>query len=513
MSLAAIDTPASIIALVDRRDAHLDIVPQHALVFNSGLHPISTIEPIDTIPVQLSRVGSQDTPESQVASSLHHVRQVYSRPANSYSPSPDIRDVSRVDANQPPPSPQAADLRFPTEIWLRIFDHALVHDQKSVLQASALCSGIRWTAEEALYRFPEVLERSTARAFTSAIAASASRAQAVKGLSVGCRDKDAKKYIPTIRGLLPKLTRLGTLHLANLGTCCVDVFTSSSLLKGLSLPSLKRIRGQPLYLSPNLISILASFPRLEEIRVYDYTPVPPPPDGDTWTDEEEDDVAGEVEEEFDMPEEPDNEKQAENVEILAGLPNLRALACPSRLVKDMHVVGRVTSLCITKVTRSMMAHVASLFGEQLVSLRVERTLGPYRGLAYPTAWTWTEFTRLRFLDVQDIGVRRVYHDNQKDNEIYVVKTETLPPSLDTLVWGATWVMDCALFDGQSEAWRRNEIRRFSEDTLRRFSPTLKTVMYRWGKKSYQCELAGDRFSEGILGVPGLAGDDAWAEAR
>ncbi|KAI0669040.1 hypothetical protein C8Q78DRAFT_1044317 [Trametes maxima] len=489
----------------------LKIFPSPAFACNSGLAP-GHIQPIEALPVSLSPVEPRNAPPSPASSHLHLGR-VCSRPVDPCFVSPIFRGVPPVGANQPPPPPLAVDLLFPAEIWLRIFDHALVHDQKSVLQASTLCSGIRWAAEEALYRFPEVLERSAARAFASAILASPSRAQAVTGLSVGCRDKDVKEYIQTVRSILPKLERLCTLHLANLGTCCVDVFTSSSLLTGLSLSSLRRIRGQPLYLSPKLIAILSKFSRLEEIRVYDYTSVPPPPSEYTWTDEEEDDAVPEEFEEIDAAiEGSENEKQDGRVEILAGLPNLRALACPGRLIKDMHIAGRVTSLCITKVTRSMMAHVASLFGEQLISLRVERTLGRYRGLAYPTTWTWTEFTRLKFLDVQDIGVRRVYHDD-KVKEVYTVKEETLPPSLKTLVWGAAWVMDCALLDGQSEAWRRNEIRRFSEDTLRRFSPTLRTVMYRWGKKSYQCELAGDRFSEGVLGIPGLAGDDAWAEAR
>ncbi|KAI8992764.1 hypothetical protein BD414DRAFT_482145 [Trametes punicea] len=380
------------------------------------------------------------------------------------------------------PRESTAGRRLPPELWLRIFGYAAAASPYSLVQAAAACYQLQLAAEEALYTFPDLFSIWVARRFASAISRFPQRAQMVRGLRLSCQNQQLEAHIEVMKAILPLLVNLRTLDLVNLG--------EEHLFRGLShiLSSLRRIRGLPIYASPRLLRLLCKrAPRLEELHFYAYTSVPDPD-----ADHAEPDAA-----------------EASCPEILGVLPNLRALSCPQEMIDSLGFSDILTSLCITGATRSVMDRVSLLFGNQLVSLRVERRLGWYSGLAYPTNWyDWKKFPRLKFLDVQDKGKRKGDIDGQ------TIKIQNLPADLETLVWGAAWLMDCALVDSRSELWRREQIRTFVQTVLR-CGPGLKAVFYRWAKgTTYQCVLTGDdqRLCE-AKADHAFADENAWADGR
>ncbi|KAI0351225.1 hypothetical protein OH77DRAFT_962401 [Trametes cingulata] len=399
---------------------------------------------------------------------------------------------SRFSATTSQPSKEArVPLQLPTEMWLEVFGFAARASQRTLADTTAVSSFLHGAAEEALYKFPELLNIWGARKFASIIADSPHRARIVRGLHLCCPSKHTDDFIAAVHEVLPKLERLHSLDLFGIGDECVDEETAFRLFQGLELRSLRRIRGRPLCLSPRVIAALRMFPQLEEIRMYSCTVFP--------EDNDDDDIL------------VTNRQEQPQFEILRDLPSLCALSCPARIMADIQVAGRLTALCITDATRVVMNDVARLFGMQLISLRVERRLRRYTGLAYPTNWfDWSKLPRLKFLDVRDSGRRC------GDLEAQVIRTQTLPPSLQTLVWGPTWVLDCALLDSRSEEWRRETIKEFAETVLRR-SSGVKTVVYRWARgKSYLCVLMGHKGQQQyreLVADPAWVDEDAWANTR
>ncbi|OSD03856.1 hypothetical protein PYCCODRAFT_206558 [Trametes coccinea BRFM310] len=386
-------------------------------------------------------------------------------------------------------------LLLPPELWLRVFRQVAFTNPESLIPMAKASTKFQGVVEEALYWFPYLSTTRSAECFLATISDHPHRARMVRGLQLGCREDQTDEYISAITSTFPFLARLQTLEITGLGNMCISEKTAADLFRGVryKLPSLRYIRGLPLYLSPRLMAWLGRVAYLEELHIYAYTDVPK---SDARYDLETLAVAGE----------PDPS-------ILRMLPNLRALSCTSTVLADIPTSGSLTSLCITGATRAVLDHAASLFGEQLLSLRVERRLGRYSGMAYPTNWSiWTKFRRLTFLDVHDSGKREAEIEGQ------AIKVENLPPSLETLIWGASWAMDCALTDSRPESWRRERLRAFAETVLVRASG-VKAVVYRWRwssgtrKKSYHCVLAGDgRFRE-ALADPAVADEDVWADQR
>ncbi|KAI0364046.1 hypothetical protein BV20DRAFT_1116573 [Pilatotrama ljubarskyi] len=442
-----------------------------------------------------------DIPECDRSSSLLPgplTLYILTRPDLDTLPVPEIEtpayhNRSQLVKSQPPPpeGTPRTHLGLPAETSLEVFGYVARVSQRSLADATAVCSSLHGTAEEALYKFPELLTIWAARKFASVVSSSPERARAVRGLRLCSPPEHTYEFVSIVREAAPKLERLHTLDLVGIGDECVDEDTAFQLFKGLEAPSLRRIRGRPLYLSPRVITALQALPQLEELRMYACT---------TFPDADADSVIFVI----DGQDEP-------RFEILEDLPNLRALSCPADILAEMKVSGKLTSLCITEATRGLMADVVRLFGTQLVSLRVERRLRRYLGLAYPTNWfDWRQFPRLKFLDVCDKGRRAGEIEGQ------VVRATNLPPALETLVWGSTWVLDCALLDSRTEGWRRQTIREFAETVLRR-STGVKTVIYRWTRgTSYKCILAGEKDSRcyrECLADRSLADEDAWANAQ
>lgn len=277
------------------------------------------------------------------------------------------------------------DVRLPTELWLKIVGLAASAGQRTLAHVATVSSLFKGAAENELYRYPEILGTRALEAFTSTIRASPERAGLVRGLRLGCPDGQTTAYISAVNDILPVLPRLHTLDLSGFGDVCVPEPAAVELLEdpnGSKFPSLQRIRGLRLYLSPRLMSTLKTFPNLVELPAHAYASLPDP----------------DIEDADDY----------ELLDIPKKLPRLHTLSCPYSMLDGVTTPGNITSLCLSKVCRKEMDEVASLFGQQLVSLRVERKLRPagYAGMAYPTNWNhWLQFPRLRFLDLQDFGKR------------------------------------------------------------------------------------------------------------
>ena len=102
----------------------------------------------------------------------------------------------------------------------------------------------------------------------------------------------------------------------------------------------------------------------------------------------------------------------------------------------------------------------------------------------------------------------------REIEGQVIRAESLPHSLVTLVWAPSWAMDCALVDSRPEQWRRNKIRDFADTVLHR-AGGVKTVVYRWSKgKAYECALKGKDQSYCEVFADSLISDEyAWVDKR
>ena len=313
--------------------------------------------------------------------------------------------------------PQNVSLRVPVEVWLRIFRYATVTSQHSLVQAVATCSDLHGPAEEALYTFPTIFNKWTANRFHSTVAESPHRARMVRGLRLACSPKQADDCIATLKETFPLLIRLETIELAFSGKEeCLPRPTATSLIKGTSsnLHSLRRIRGLPLYASRHLIRCLSKYPHLEELHLYQYSPlIEDDQDGDDDDDEDvDDDEDGDVDDDDDDSDDDDDYEDSERPEecMLGVLKKLRVLSCPRTMVSRLKSPGTITSLCITDAKSDAMDDVATLFGHQLVSLRLHRELGNYSGMAYPTNWFKREkLPLLKFLDIQDRGRRVRLH--------------------------------------------------------------------------------------------------------
>ncbi|KAI0632680.1 hypothetical protein C8Q77DRAFT_837147 [Trametes polyzona] len=415
-------------------------------------------------------------------------------------PQLDVEDVHRETIPSPQgsspfaaPEGTPAPSRVPTEVWLRIFGYTASTRQRSLTYIATLSREIGAAAVEALYRFPEIFGLWVARKFALTILQSPFHARLVRGLQVIGPKKETFRYTLALRSALPLLTRLSVIVIHTLGSGrYVDQYVALDILSSGVLPSLKRIRGLPLVLDPSLLSVLSTnVPRLEELSIDDYIPIS---DADTDTDEGSD-------HEDELPESDD---------IIRTLPQLRAFSCPGLIVEDLTICGNITALSITAAHRTSIKQAARLFGHQLLSLRVERELGTYVGMAFPTNWIdWKGFTRLKFLEVQDTGKRC------GDKEGATIKTTNLPPNLETLVWGPTWALDCALIDGHSEFWRWTNMHAFTSAVLLS-SPTVKSVVRRWSNNmSYQCFLVGEwpGVYREILADHSVEDPYAWANVR
>lgn len=270
-------------------------------------------------------------------------------------------------------------------MWLRIVGLLPDADQRTLADVATVCSLFKSAAEAELYRYPELSNTRTLKTFASTIRVSPDHAGLVRGLRLGCPEAQTSGYISAVNDILPELRRLNTLDLSGLGDVCVPEPVAVDILKdpdGLKFSSLRRIRGLGLYLSPRLMIILKGLPALVEVPAHAYASLPDP----------------DIEDEDDF----------ELLDIPRKLPRLCALSCPYSMLDGVTTPGNITSLCLSKVCRKEMGEVASLFGPQLVRLRVERKLRPagYAGMAYPTNWNcWLQFPRLRFLDIQDFGKR------------------------------------------------------------------------------------------------------------
>ncbi|KAI0334303.1 hypothetical protein GY45DRAFT_1431830 [Cubamyces sp. BRFM 1775] len=432
---------------------------------------------------------------SGLSGSMTTDRRLLTTPAAQYDPQ-DKATFIRV--SHAPQGLTNANLRLPVEVWLRILRYAAVVSQRSLVQAVATCSGLHGAAEEALYTFPTISNKWNARRFHSTIAKFPRRARMVRGLRLACIPQQADDCIAAVKETFTLLVRLETIELAFFGKeKCLSEPAAARLLQGATsdLRCLRRIRGLPIYASPRLVQCLGKS-HLEEIHLYGYSPLLA---GGEEDDEDDDDSDGDDDDEPPEPSEP-------TLDVLA---KLRVLSCPGTVVIRMKFAGNITSLCITDAKRPIMDDVATLFGRQLVSLRLNRQLGNYSGMAYPTNWfKWERLPLLKFLDIQDRGYRGHEIEGQ------VIRAENLPASLVTLVWAPSWAMDCALVDSRSEQWRRNKIRDFADAVLRR-ARGVKTVVYRWANaQAYECMLAGEGFHyREVLAGSSIADDYAWTDKR
>ncbi|RPD58544.1 hypothetical protein L227DRAFT_654629 [Lentinus tigrinus ALCF2SS1-6] len=366
---------------------------------------------------------------------------------------------------------------LPIELYREIFTSVRAHNQSAASRLPLLCQTLRYEAEDVLYHTPLLRTKKRSLAFGKTISACPRRANAVRGLAFnawpGWEDRAAHtrrydltrfiedlrrgvqvediqcpepRWMAELRSSLAHLHRLTTIIIRQSGATHL-VF---HLLRDLDVP-LRCIRGTPLAQNDVNFFTLQQFPELEEIHF-------------------------------------NNARGGTQLVASLGLPNLRVLTCPSRMLTDVmpQSCPNLTHLNVKEVTSEDIERIVHILGPQLVSLRLEHTVWDEQGRLYPTNGppVWRRCARLKYLHVRHNqwchDMSRYLHDDPVD-------TTNLPPSLQTLVWSPAWTRVYTYHIYPDED-KRADVRRFAE-TVMRASRTLRTVVYEWtGRRFYRCYL-------------------------